>query len=285
MFVNGKSQKLHRLVAEAFQFPKTAEQTQVNHINGVRHDNRLENLEWTTQSANIQHSYDTNTNRASCATRKSKPVCARRVGGDEEEWVEYPNLHTVADTLGVDRSNIRKCLRGLYQASNGYEFKLGTLIEPLCLDGEEWRDVHAGARVSSYGRMQNTQGVVFTPKPRQDGYALVQVKDKTHLMHRLVAETFGLPRTPEQVQVNHINGDRGDNRLQNLEWVTQSANIQHSYDTNTTRVSCVATLARPIRGRKIGTEAWTVYMLGAADAARTLGLNHGNISECVTSCV
>ena len=62
------------------------------------------------------------------------------------------------------------------------------------------------------------------------GYVAVQLKrDKKRyhkLVHRLVAETY-IPNPNNKPQVNHINGNKTDNRVGNLEWVTAEENVNH----------------------------------------------------------
>lgn len=99
----------------------------------------------------------------------------------------------------------------------------------------EWRTIECAPRyeVSSLGDVRNTvTGKQLKPTRSGAGYRKVSLqlgggKFVQKTVHRLVAETF-MPDAYTGKQVNHIDGDKANNRLSNLEWVTKSENEQHS---------------------------------------------------------
>jgi hypothetical protein len=120
------------------------------------------------------------------------------------------------------------------------------LIETDKPSEEVWKDIkgYEGIyKVSNFGRVKSL-GNEFTRKERflklclqSKGYLTVVLqKDATRkmvLVHRLVAEHF-IDNTESKPQVNHINGDKTDNAIENLEWVSHRENLDHAIKNNLT---------------------------------------------------
>lgn len=87
---------------------------------------------------------------------------------------------------------------------------------------------------------------------------------KGFLVHRVVAEMF-IPNLENKPQVNHINGIKTDNRIENLEWCTGSENIIHAFENGKRSPKAVFSddEARDIIGRKLNGEqrkkVWNDY--------------------------
>lgn len=86
------------------------------------------------------------------------------------------------------------------------------------------------------GTKQRFKGKQLTPFLNSDGYCVVRLSDASNgrreiaRVHRLVAEAF-LPNPEGKPEVNHIDGDKSNPHLRNLEWVTSQENRQHAWGT------------------------------------------------------
>jgi len=87
--------------------------------------------------------------------------------------------------------------------------------------------------VSNHGRVSNFRKILKTYKINSGYLALKLQKDgkvKSVLLHRLVAELF-VPNPEGKPEVNHIDGNKENNRADNLEWVTSAENKAHARST------------------------------------------------------
>ena len=116
--------------------------------------------------------------------------------------------------------------------------------------GEIWKDVpgYEGLyMVSNFGRVKSLSRLVYNghcmvktndriliPNTLAKGYSQVTLyngkKRKSFQVHRLVGSAF-MPNINNKPQINHINGNKQDNRLENLEWCNNSENQLHAWRT------------------------------------------------------
>lgn len=85
--------------------------------------------------------------------------------------------------------------------------------------------------ICSNGQVLGKYGFLYLKKDRQ-GYRTVRLCSNGRLtypkVHRLVASAF-IPNPDGKLEVNHIDGDKSNNNVDNLEWCTKSENMRHAY--------------------------------------------------------
>ena len=274
---------IHRIVKLAFHGPPKCDETwQVHHVDGNPGNNCLVNLEYVTPSQNLIHAY------ATCSRRhtwqiQSRPVLWRAAGSTE--WSRCPSIIAASKQLGISSGSISKsCRQGV--PFKGYDFAFQDLQEDT-IESEQWRPMLdpnsgyqvPGRQVSSLGRITNQYGHVSRGHQGKSGYFFTQVSGRTMRVHRLVAFAFLEPHSETlESEVNHKDLNKGNNAVENLEYVTPAENRAHFLSNDTIiRVRGY----RPVWSRHHGSsDAWVWYPSMTA-AAQALGLSSGAVSLCV----
>jgi len=162
---------------------------------------------------------------------------------------------------------------------------------------EEWRDTeYDGYQVSSFGNVRsidryqtNANGkTIFyegkelkkTPMKGRDGYGYYVVNIRQHgeanvvLVHRLVATAF-LDNPDHLPTVNHKDGDKHNNHVDNLEWASYTDNNVHALTNHLREPRGNIIVQKDLSGNIIG-----IYK-SACEAERITGVSRGGISHCL----
>lgn len=175
---------------------------------------------------------------------------------------------------------------------------------PEIIETEIWKDVHGYEgiyQVSSIGRVKSISRTIFRPligkcilKEKiltpsfREGYPFVRLSRdgeiKSHNIHRLVGQAF--IQNPDNLEcINHINSNRSDNRVENLEWCTYSHNNKHAYSNgnqvplrlNKGRIGVLAKNSKPVIQLDLNGLFIKEYA-SAAEASRETGISFSLIS-------
>ena len=286
--VLGSDFYVHRLVAFAFRGPPpTAHAWQVHHLDGNPSNNRLENLRYVTQQQNMRLSFD-NPSRGCGGAKLSRPVMWRARGS--QSWTRCDSGRQAAEQMGMSPSLVSQRCHGAGVAQN-FEIQFAGKDQDH-LPGEDWKPLHVpclgtladtrGRMVSSYGRIKYSNGRISRGHQNRAGYFHTNLAgfNTTFLVHRLVAAAFlGQPPTAQHTQINHKDGNKGNNAVSNLEYVTPAENMTHYYSsfTGTLKVRRGKAVESRLAGRN---HKWTVHP-SLSSAAQLLGLDASSICSCL----
>ena len=237
-----KSISVHQLVGKAF-LENPENKQQINHIDKNGLNNNISNLEWATAAENNIHK---------CLTLKQNTNQNLKVWRCDKETGDKIELHNSIQEASKwcfengyspgehnARGNISYVLNGRYKSSCGFKWILN---EQPDLENEIWKNINVNGQtfnnyfVSTLGRFKNSKGIIMENyKPHHSGYIYVRVNKIKHSLHQLMGSTF-LENPYLKPVVNHIDGNKTNNCLDNLEWATFGENIEHSHRTGLIKV-------------------------------------------------
>ena len=144
---------------------------------------------------------------------------------------------------------------------------------------EGYYEITPSGKIKSVGSCHACKKGILRTWLDKDGYERVGLSKKGKYfqksMHRLVAENF-IPNPDDKPQVNHKNGVRNDNRVENLEWVTDNENKRHSINT-------LGHSKRGLHGKKVKCVETGETFASQGTAAIAYNTTEGNISRAVAS--
>ena len=132
--------------------------------------------------------------------------------------------------------------------------------------------------ISSHGRVCNKTGHVSLGCLLQSGYRSIHLAEQNWFVHRVVKLTFhGLPKDPNMWQVHHRDGNKENNRLDNLDFVNNSLNVQHSYADPSRRCGG-SKMWKPAEWRPVGSQDW-IECPSVTVAAQQFGVTRSSMSK------
>lgn len=266
---------MHILMAKMY-IPNTDRKPTVDHIDRNRSNNKLENLRWATGS---EQGYNREAYEISC-----RVIIKFDLSGNPLR--KYKSRRELQKVEGISSAQIAKlCKNGQTANNSKWQFEDETHIH-----GEQFfkvpDDTIEEVWASNFGRvfiMRNrraTWGIMTAEK-----YMCTNVRPKNtnnenkdnnnekvkpvhKFIHRLVISAF---KGNDSRLVNHINGIRNDNRIENLEYVTQSENMTHAVKQGT--IKSIPVIQMDKDGNFIAEYE------SICQASRSTGINNGRISQ------
>ncbi|CAJ0753326.1 20281_t:CDS:2 [Entrophospora sp. SA101] len=281
----------------------------VNHINGIKHDNQAVNLEWVTPKENAECKVFPNHGRGNSRWTIQKAL-------DEEVIQIWNSICLTGNTLKIAENSISECCSGKRNTATNGAITQGSLYEgyfrfnqcyihclvalafcskeegkdcvnhidaldeeviqiwnSICLTGNTLKIAENSISECCSGKRNTATNGAITQGSLYEGY----FRFNQCYIHCLVALAFCSKEEGKDC-VNHIDGNRTNNKASNLEWCTQKENTQHAvylklWVTVANSKDCVNHIDALGHCRK---QIWNSICL----AGNTLKIAENSISEC-----
>lgn len=219
---------IHRLVATSFVVCPD-ETYIVNHKDGNKTNNHVDNLEWVSLSENGKHAYRLN-------LHKPIKIPISQYTLDYVFVREFSSSVDAEKETGIFNGLISNVCRGVRgrKTAGGYVWKYSNYIpatEPVP-DGKILSG-YPNYIITSDGKVYNSKRKRYLiPQEHEGGYMFINLSDgkkRTNFsIHRLVAVLF-LENLNNYPEVNHKDHDKINNNVENLEWISHSENMKHNF--------------------------------------------------------
>lgn len=243
---SGKNFLIHRLVAQAF-ISNPDNKLIVNHIDGNKINNKVENLEWVSSSENSKHAFN---NGLKANTNGEKNIMSKLsekdiieifyAEGSHQKIANHYNIGRVQVTRVKNKTRWKELLDNL----DKIYFDFIYLKEKDLVDNRTEKtydellpyerkiiDEYPNYTIDIKGNIYNLiskKYLLFSNKDNSYPRIILRNKiSKSYALHILLAKHF-IPNPENKPIVNHINADKNDYRLENLEWTTYSENTKHA---------------------------------------------------------
>ena len=236
-------------------------------------------MEWATNSEQQIHKNQDKNEKGT----NSKKISVWRLDPKTEKEIEnYESMEEATIWLynkGIIKnpiSNIYAVIQGKNKTCGGFKWKIDESVTKD-LEGEIWKEIPKNiigknnCFVSNLGRVKDKYIKKFSDG---NNYITLTINNIFFTLHRLILITFCPNENEKNLFVNHKDGNRRNNKLDNLEWITPSGNAQHAYDTCLNEKNCRKIIQYDLNMNEIN------RYNSINEAARKIGINTKTIKAC-----